>query len=393
MKKLILFSAIITLLVSCSAKKQVEQAVNTGNYDQAITTALQKLRNNKNKKRKAEYVVMLQDAYYKSVERDLNTIKHYKKDNNPELLRNIFELYSDLDARQEAIKPILPLYVNGENITFDFNDYSNEIASTRADLSDYLYEKGIGLLESDNKYTIREAYNTLDYLERINPNYEKTHDLLAEAHERGTHYVLVSINNQTQQVIPQRLEADLLNFNTYGLNQFWTAYHANPTKDINYDFSMQLQLKQINISPERIKERELFREREVVDGWKYKKDRNGNVMKDSLGNDIKIDKIVRVKARINEFIQTKESQIIADVVYADLKTKQQIDNFSFDSGFVFENIFARYQGDKRALERDDKRLLNNQRVPFPSNEQMIFDTGEDLKLKLKNIIAKQRFDF
>ncbi len=393
MKKLLLFSTIITFLVACGAKKQVEQAVNTGNYDQAITTALQKLRTNKNKKRKAEYVVMLQDAYYKSVERDLNTIKHYKKDNNPELLRNIFELYSDLDARQEAIKPILPLYVNGKNITFDFNDYSNEIASTRADLSDYLYEKGIDLLESDNKYTIREAYNTLDYLERINPNYEKTHDLLAEAHERGTHYVLVSINNQTQQVIPQRLESDLLNFNTYGLNQFWTVYHANPKKDINYDFSMQLQLKQINISPERIKERELFREREVVDGWKYKKDRNGNVMKDSLGNDIKIDKIVRVKARINEFIQTKESQIIADVVYADLKTKQQIDNFSFDSGFVFENIFARYQGDKRALERDDKRLLNNQRVPFPSNEQMIFDTGEDLKLKLKNIIAKQRFDF
>lgn len=393
MKRLLLFSTIVTLFVACSAKKQVEQAVNTGNYDQAITTALQKLRTNKNKKRKAEYVIMLQDAYYKSVERDLNTIKHLRKDNNPELLKNIFELYSDLDARQEAIKPILPLYVNGKNIRFNFNDYSDDIADTRVKLSDHLYEKGIDLLESDNKYTIRQAYETLDYLEHINPNFEKTHELLAEAHERGTHYVLVSINNQTQQIIPQRLEADLLNFNTYGLNQFWTVYHANADKNINYDFSMQLQLKQINISPERIKEREFIREREVVDGWKYKKDRNGNVMKDSLGNDIKIDKIIKVKARFNEFIQTKESQIIADVVYADLRTKQLIDNFSFDSGFVFENVFARYRGDKRALEKDERRLLNNRRVPFPSNEQMIFDTGEDLKLKLKNIIAKQRFDF
>jgi hypothetical protein len=25
-------------------------------------------------------------------------------------------------------------------------------------------------------------------------------------------------------------------------------------------------------------------------------------------------------------------------------------------------------------------------VPFPSNEQMVYDTGEDLKLKLKDII-------
>ncbi|TXE15239.1 hypothetical protein FUA26_00605 [Seonamhaeicola algicola] len=378
--------------MACSAKKQVEQAVNTGNYNQAITTALQKLKTNKNKKRKAEYVIMLQDAYYKSVERDLNTIKHFKKDNNPELLKNIFEIYNDLDARQEAIKPVLPLYVNGKNIVFKFNDYSDAIAESKAKLSDYLYEKGIDLLESDDKYTIREAYNTLEYLDNINPNYETTRNLLNEAHARGTHYVLVSINNQTQQVIPRRLEDDLLNFNTYGLNQFWTVYHATPNKNIGYDFAMQLQLKRINISPERIKEREFIRERDVADGWKYKKDRNGNVMKDSLGNDIKIDKIIRVKARVNEIIQSKESQIIADVVYTNLKTKQIIDTFSFDSGFIFENIFARYRGDKRALEQEDRRLIDNRRVPFPTNEQMVYDTGEDLKAKLKNIIVKQRFN-
>ncbi|WP_246109040.1 hypothetical protein [Seonamhaeicola algicola] len=392
MKKLLLLTSCITLFVACSAKKQVEQAVNTGNYNQAITTALQKLKTNKNKKRKAEYVIMLQDAYYKSVERDLNTIKHFKKDNNPELLKNIFEIYNDLDARQEAIKPVLPLYVNGKNIVFKFNDYSDAIAESKAKLSDYLYEKGIDLLESDDKYTIREAYNTLEYLDNINPNYETTRNLLNEAHARGTHYVLVSINNQTQQVIPRRLEDDLLNFNTYGLNQFWTVYHATPNKNIGYDFAMQLQLKRINISPERIKEREFIRERDVADGWKYKKDRNGNVMKDSLGNDIKIDKIIRVKARVNEIIQSKESQIIADVVYTNLKTKQIIDTFSFDSGFIFENIFARYRGDKRALEQEDRRLIDNRRVPFPTNEQMVYDTGEDLKAKLKNIIVKQRFN-
>ncbi|WP_372937921.1 hypothetical protein [Seonamhaeicola sp.] len=392
MKKLLLFSTIITLVFACSAKKQVEQAVNTGNYDQAITTALQKLSTNKNKKRKAEYVVMLQDAYYKSVERDLNTIKHLKKDNNPELLKNIFELYLDLNARQETIKPILPLYANGKNVTFNFNDYSDDIAKSKAKLSDYLYEKGINLLESDDKYTIREAYNTLEYLDDINPNFETTRHLLNEAHARGTHYVLVSINNQTQQVIPQRLEDDLLNFNTYGLNQFWTVYHANPSKEIDYDFLMQLQLKQINISPERVKEREYIREREIVDGLKYKKDANGNVAKDSLGNDIKIDNIIKVKARMYEVIQTKETQIIADVVYTDLKTKQLIDEFSFDSGYVFENVYARYRGDKRALEKEDLLLLDNRRVAFPTNEQMVYDTGEDLKAKLRNIISNQRFN-
>lgn len=392
MKRFLLLSAIFIFLVACSAKKQVEQAVNTGNYDHAIRTALNKLKTNKDKKRKYDYVIMLQDAYYKVVERDINTIAHLKKDNNPELFRDIFELYTDLHNRQEAIKPILPLYVNGKHIPFKFDDYSNEIVSIKAKLSDHLYEKGIALLESDHKPTIREAYNTLEYLERMNPNFETTRELLQEAHERGISYVLVSINNQTQQIIPQQLEADLLNFETYGLNQFWTVYHANPLKDLAYDYAMELQLKRINISPEQLKQREFIREREVIDGWEYKKDREGNAVKDSLGNYIKIDKIVKVRARYNEFIQTKESQIIADVVYADLKSNELLDKFSFDSGFVFENIFARYRGDKRALSKQERRLLDNRRVPFPTSEQMIFDTGEDLKLKLKNVIARQRFD-
>ena len=390
MKKLLLFTISLSILVACGGKKQVEAAVNSGNYDQAITTALNKLKTNKNKKRKYDYVLMLQDAYYKVVERDLNNIKHLKKDKNPELYRDIYETYIDLDGRQEAIKPVLPLFVNGKNILFKFNDYSNDIVQSRETVSDYFYEKGLDLLELEDKSQIREAYNVLSYIEAINPNYELTRSLMKEAHERGTSYVSVTIQNRTNQIIPQRLEDDLLNFDTYGLNQFWTVYHSQPNKEVTYDYAMQLQLKQINISPERIKEREFIREKDVADGWEYELDSNGNVVKDTLGNDIKIDKIIRVRARYNEFTQIKSTQVIADVVYLDIKTKQLLDTFTIDSEFVFENLFARMRGDKRALESEDRKILNNRRVPFPSNEQMVYDTGEDLKLKLKDIISSYR---
>ncbi|NMH88815.1 hypothetical protein [Flavivirga algicola] len=390
MKKILLLTISLFVLLACGGKKQVEAAVNTGNYDQAITTALNKLKTNKNKKRKYDYVLMLQDAYHKATERDLSSIDHLKKDKNPELYKDIYEIYMDLDARQEAIKPLLPLAVNGKNVSFEFNDYSNNIVQSRENVSDYLYEKGIDLLELEDKLQIREAYNVLSYIESINPNYEQTRDLMKEAHERGTAYVSVTIQNRTNQVIPRRLEEDLLNFDTYGLNQFWTVYHAQPNKQVAYDYAMQLQLKQINVSPEHIKEREFIREKEIVDGWKYQLDGKGNVVKDSLGNDIKIDKIVKVKARYNEFTQIKSTQVIADVVYLDIKTKQLLDTFTIDSEFIFENLFARVRGDKRALESQDIKILNNRRIPFPSNEQMVYDTGEDLKLKLKDIISSYR---
>ena len=329
---------------------------------------------------------MLQDAYYKVVERDLENIAHLKKDQNPETFRNIYELYLDLDARQEAIKPILPLNVNGKNIRFTFNDYSNDIISSKTQLSDYLYEKGLNLLESDDKQTIRQAYSELSYLERISPNYENTRGLLSEAHERGKDRILVSILNNTQQVIPQRLEAELLNFDTYGLNKFWSEYHANKVPNLNYDYAMHLNLKQIDVSPERVNQREFLREKEIADGWEYEKDRNGNVVKDRLGNDIKYEKIIKVRGRLYETIQTKSAQVIADVVYIDAQSNQPVDTFTIDSGFVFEHIFARYKGDKRALNKADRQLINNRLLPFPSNEQMVFDTGEDLKLQLKSII-------
>jgi hypothetical protein len=370
----------------------MESAISHGNYDQAISEALRKLENNKDKKRKQDYIVMLEDAYYKVLEEDLQTIAHLKKDGNPEQYKTIYTIYSDLEERQNAIKRVLPLKINGKTLHLKFNDYSSDIVDYRYKTSEYLIDQGIALLDSDDKYNARKAYNIFSYIESINPNFDENRSLMTEAHQKGTDFVHVSVKNNTHQIIPQRLEAELLDLNTYGLNQFWTQYHAVANEAIEYDFAMQLQLKRINISPERINERQLLREKQIVDGWEYQLDANGNVVKDSLGNDIKIDKIINVRARFFEVIQTKSAQVIADVVYTDLKQNQVVDNFTIDSGFVFENIFGRYRGDRRALNRDDRDLINLRQVRFPSDEQMVFDTGEDLKLKLKDIISSYRLN-
>ena len=387
MKRLLLLLLSISFLISCGGRKQLEKAINTGNYNQAITEALKKLETNKDKKRKQDYIVMLRDAYYKVVEKDLNTIKHLEKDNNPELFENIFNVYKNLNARQEAIKPVLPLYINGKEAKFEFSDYSSQISGYRNKTSNYLYEKGLDLLESENKEQIRDAHQIYSYIESINPNYEDTRELIQEAHARGTKYVIVTIANQTKQAIPRDLESDLLNFDTYGLNQFWTVYHASPEQTRAYDLAMQLQLKQIIISPEHVKERQILREQTIVDGKKYVLDKKGNVKKDSLGNDIKEDNIIKVKAKLYELSQQKSSQILGNVIYKDLKTNQVLQSFPVDSGFNFQNIYATYRGDKRALTTEDLQLIRSRKVPFPINEQMIFDTGEDLKLQLKNIIT------
>ena len=386
MKRLLLLSVLFSLLLSCSAGKQIEKALYAGNYDQAISNALKKLNSNKDKKRKQQFIVLLEEAYYKVVERDLRNIDRLKQDGNPEHLKVIYDLYINLDARQEAIKPVLPLKIGRKVITFDFNDYSDVIVTTRTDLSAYKYDQATQWLERSNKLDAREAYALLSYVEHINPNYKDVRQLMEDAHFMGTDFVLVDIDNQTHQIIPQRLEDELLDFNTYGLNNFWTVYHADENETIDYDYAMQLQLKRINISPERINERQFIREKQIVDGWEYVLDSNGNVAQDSLGNDLKVDRIINARARFVEIEQFKSTQVIGKVVYTNLQTNALLDVFTIDSEFIFRNTYARVRGDRRALKQHDRELLEHRRIPFPTNAEMVLDTGEDLKYKLKNIL-------
>ena len=330
---------------------------------------------------------MLKDAYDKANERDINAIASLKASNNPEYYKRIYETYNALNKRQNAIQPLLPLKIKDREVFFQYKDYTSDIVMARENASQHLYTKGKDLLDTEDKFQIRDAYNTLAYVDDINPNYKEVRNLMDDAHDRGTSYVSVSIENKTQQIIPKRLEDALLDFDTYGLNQFWTAYHANVTDDSKYDYAMTLQLARINISPEQVREREVIRQQRVKDGWQYVYDANGNVAKDSLGNDIKEDKFINVRARLFETEQFKQAEIIANVVFEDIKNNQVLEQFTINSGFVFDHFFATFRGDRRALTPDDKDLLRNEAIPFPTNEQMIFDSGEDLKLQLKDIIV------
>lgn len=386
MKKSLLYTLTLIFFISCSTSKQIEKAVSLGNYDQAIYDALGKLRTNKDKKGKAEIITMLEDAYNKATQRDLKDIEYLKKDNNPENYLKIYDLYVGLDNRQEAIKPVLPLYVNNREVKFDMKDYSSQIIANKNNASQHLYNNAVALLKSNNKMDYRYAYEDFREIEHINPNFKDVRQLINTAHQMGIDYVIVNMKNDTQKVIPKRLETDLLNFSTYGLNHLWTVYHNTPTKDVKYDYNMLVNLRQINVSPEQIKERQIIKEKQIVDGKKNLVDNKGNAVKDSLGKVIQVDNLKTIRCEYYEFRQFKSVQVTGNVEYVNLNTKQLEDAFPVSSEFVFEHIYATYRGDKRALDADLLPFLDRRAVPFPTEEQMIYDTGEDLKAQLKRII-------
>lgn len=392
MKKITSLLILFIITTSCGVR-QTRDMLTSGDYDGAIINAVDGLRGNKNAKGKQDYVYMLEEAFAKAKERDLRNINAWFKDANPQNLDKIYNTYLQLNNRQEKIRPLLPLKLlkEGRDAIFPFEDYSDQIVSSKNSLSIYLYNNCKALLANKDKIVVRRAYDDLMYLESINPGYKDVNKLIDEAQFKGTDFVHVYTKNETNMVIPKQLESDLLDFSTFGLNDKWTVYHSNKQKNISYDYALSLNFRNIAISPEQVKEKEFSKEKQILDGKKPLLNNQGQVVKDSLGNTIMVDKYKTIRINIYEFRQFKSAQVTAKVDYINLNNNQLIETFPLASEFIFEHVYAKYNGDRRACDDDYLNYFNQKAVPFPSNEQMVYDTGNDLKNKLKDIIARNKF--
>ena len=393
MKKITFIIAFFTILTTSCGVKQTQNNLTSGNYDAAIDIAVSNLRSNKDKKGKQDYIYLLEEAFAKAKERDLNTLNFLSKENNPSNLEKIYNTYMMLNDRQEKIRPLLPLKLIKEerNAFFPFDDYSDPIIRSKNALSNYLYTNAKALMLTKNKMNYRRVYDDLIYLDKINHNYKDVADILDEAQFKGTDFVMVYTKNETNMIIPVDLQNDLLDFKSYKLNDKWTVYHTVKQNDIYYDYGMLINFKSILISPEQIKEREFIKERQIVDGQKKQVDSNGRIVVDREGKPVMIDNLINASVKINEVRQFKSCQITAKVDYIDNKTKQTIGSFPITSEFVFENIYATFRGDSRAADDNYKPNFYNKAVPFPSSEQMVYDTSENLKSKINGVITNNQF--
>ncbi|WP_298393314.1 hypothetical protein [Flavobacterium sp.] len=391
-KNILLFFVTFLLITSCGVR-QTRESLSVGDYDSAIQTATENLRNRKDAKGKQDYIYLLEEAFAKAKERDLQNIKLWFKDANPSNTEKIYTTYVNLNNRQELIKPLLPLRLlkEGRNAIFPFDDYSDQIVNSKNAFAKHLYDNSKALLVTKDKMNFRRAYDDLIYLNTLSPNFKDVNALINEAQLKGTDYVSVYTKNETNMVIPIRLQNDLLDFSTFGLNDKWTVYHSNKVKGVAYDYGLIVNFRQINISPEQVKEKEFQKERQVKDGTKPLLDANGNQVKDEKGNPIRVDNFKTVRATVYEFRQLKSTQVVAKVDYIDFRNNQLIETFPLSSEFIFEHIYARYNGDRAACDDNYISYFDKRAVPFPSNEQMVYDTGEDLKAKLKDIIVRNKF--
>ncbi len=386
MKNLLLLAMAITLLTSCaSADKLLER----GDYDALITLATKKM---SGKKKKDVYVTALEEGFEKVTRRDMTRIESLRRTNRPEDWESIMRIARDIQRRQDRIEPFLPLVSEGgyqAKFTFVRTDQIMEEArSSAVTLYERRLDDMIAAARRGDKPSARQAVSLLDHIRSISSYYYRP-GLRDELVDLGLNKIYVRIENHSAAHMPPAYEEELLSADFANSGHKWNRFYTDIDEGMQMDYRVVLRILDIATTRDEWGEKQTPYTKEIVDGWEYVLDDRGNVKKDSLGNDIKRDKKVKVNATVVETIQTKRAMIHGRVDITNLHTGSRIFSQPMEVEIVFEHVSRTFYGDERAL---DKNL--RQRIPpvsFPSDAELVWDAFRVMKPRFFNEVRRVNY--
>ena len=177
--KLIFISFLFTV-VSCGTQKTYSH-LQSGNNVEAFNNAILQLSKDKSKKSKQKQIPLLKEAFTKAAASNLAEIKSLQKIKTPENLKKIYGNYLNLDLRQDEVKILQPLYYEGNEVEFPFENYTQKIAIAKRNYSEILYSTSQKLMKG-NTLDARKAYSFLNDLLYVNASYNTNiKDLIQKA--------------------------------------------------------------------------------------------------------------------------------------------------------------------------------------------------------------------
>jgi molecular chaperone GrpE (heat shock protein) len=144
------------------------------------------------------------------------------------------------------------------------------------------------------------------------------------------------------------------------------------------------------VSPDQSLQRDSIIKKRIEDGFTYVLDKNGNVMRDSLGNDIKQTKYKNLQCALVETVQSKFCQIDGDIDVIQMNPNKELVKDPIRAQSNFENISSRAIGDIQALDAKQLERTKTSIVPFPNDKEMIIRCSESLKRTIRGAIQNDR---
>jgi len=386
MKNILPLVIILSLFLSgCgSSKKQLQK----GNYDAAIAKAVKQLRKDPSDVKQIE---ILEKSYIVANDQDNERIRYLRMEGKPNNWDDIYLTYKSLNDRQSLVKSVTPLNKNGKTIDFPYVDYMAEMLASKRKAADFYYAHGIELMKSGIKESYRQAYYEFVRAKEYVGDYEGIDTRIQDSRNLGMSKVLVSIQNTSMIKFPKEFEQDMLALDLPALNSEWVEYHTqNLNDDVKYDYYVDVKIKNIAVSPDKTIQKDTVIKKEVEDGFTYVLDKKGNVMRDTLGNDIKVKKYKTLQCALVESVQLKACRIDGDVQVIQANPDKMLKKDPIGAESTFEHVSSRALGDIQALNASQLERTKTSPVPFPDDIEMVIRCSESLKMAIRGAIQNNK---
>lgn len=360
--------------------KSAAKLYDKGNYDEAVEVAVKKLQ----KKPDDEMRSLLQSAYQYAINDHENRIRQHSESTNELKYEWIYAEYSSLQRLYDAIhrSPEAMAIVDA----VDYSSYMHTYAEKAADIR---YDRGMQLMERNDKPGFRGAFSEFEAALRYRPDDLTIVDRRNEAFENAVVNVVVmpmeSYNYRFSSYNISELnnfENDLLRQLKYNTGnrfvRFYSSWEAN-SQHIRADQYVDFRFATLDIG----------RTREENSTREVSKD---VVVKETVYRpDSIVKEYKKVFAKIRTTKRTMRSEGNLQVSVRDFDGRWLwSDNLQGDHGWYTE--FSTFTGDERALSESDKQLINRSREYPPHDDEIMRcimnEINNNMAYRLRNYFSQ-----
>ncbi|MBC7655387.1 MAG: hypothetical protein H7098_13055 [Oligoflexus sp.] len=371
----VLLIGLTTLIsFSCSSGKK---ALEKGNYDKAVFTAINRLKSNPDKEKAIQ---ILKRGYDYALDRHLSKIEDIRLSVDPFKWEAIINQYQNINSLANAIQdcPVcMEAVPKPEKFVAELSDAKYFAAEAR-------YSNAQKLFTQNNKQSARNAYYDFEKAEQLYPDYKDTKAMMDSTYWAGVVKVVVepvAVNSKfyklSNEYFQDKITEFMQNYERRSFVKFYSPQEAQNNK-IQID-----QILSLNFD-------------DFVVGQTYVKERIEDITRDS----VKIGDTRppnpkpiygTVNGKLTTFEKTVTSSGLLDFQIRDYNGKV-VTHEKMPGTYVWRDTWATYHGDDRALTNQDKNLLKRRESipPYPQDLFLEFTKPifSQLVAKVNNFYSK-----
>jgi hypothetical protein len=358
MKRRLLFWSILLILAACSSGKK---AYERGDYYDAVSKSIARLRQNPDHSKSIE---TLQNAYPLAVEYFETQANNVIASNTEYKWKSAIQSYNQINAMYEQVRACpacMKAIKNPKN-------YYAEIGPLKEKAAEESYNAGINLLMKGTRPDAKSAYFRFVDAQTFSPGYKDVLEYTSKAKFEATVKIILE-----QIPVPGKYELtggffqdkveEFLNSNyrEEGFVRFYTPEGAKNQNLEQVDQIMRIQFDDFSIGNTTIRERE------------------EEVKKDSVRvGEAKIDgKVVPVYNTVTAKLKTYNKEVkstgVLSMMIMDAKSNGMLSHKKFNGEYIWNNSWAKYKGDERALTQKHIMLTRKKEEQPPSKQDMFLE--------------------